>query len=82
MTVEEYCKEYGANEGYGLALIERATDRIITPYCGRWSYPDEDAIEQLEIDEQSGVTVDGRYILALHSGYYELKYSQQENHNV
>ena len=83
MTVEEYCREYGTEDGYGVALIHRESGRIITPYCGIWSSADknvpDDKIEQMGVDEQTAVTVDGRYSLAVHSGYYEYKYFEQEN---
>lgn len=81
MTVEEYCKQEMLG-GYGVAIIERESDRIITPYGGSWSYPEEDAIEQLEVDERSAVTVDGRYSLAIHSGCYEEMYNKQEMVNA
>lgn len=81
MTVEEYCKREQEG-GMGVALLEREGGRIITPYCGSWGYSDngmcDDEIERLEIDEYA-VTLNGRYMLQTHSGYYEEMFWNQEN---
>lgn len=84
MTVKEYCQE-AREDGYGVALLERGSGRIITPYCGSWNYFDngmcDDAIERLEIDGYAAVTLDGRYMLQPHSGCYEEMFWNQENKN-
>jgi hypothetical protein len=81
MTIKEYC-DRKRKDGYGVALLERGSGRVITPYCGSWTYSDngmsDDAIEQLEIDEYA-VTIDGKYMLQTHSGCYEESYNEQEN---
>lgn len=81
MTIKEYC-DLQREDGYGVALLERGSGRIITPYCGSWTYSDngmsEDEIEQLEIDEYA-VTLNSRYMLQTHSGCYEEEFRNQEN---
>jgi hypothetical protein len=81
MTIEEYCNNKKEG-GYGVALLERGSGRIITPYCGSWTYSDngmcDDEIERLEIDEHA-VTLNGRYMLQTHSGCYEEMFLNQEN---
>lgn len=84
MTIKEYCDRQ-REDGYGVALLERGSGRIITPYCGSWTYSDngmcDDEIERLEIDEYAAVTLDGRYMLQPHSGCYEEMFWNQENKN-
>lgn len=81
MTIKEYCDRQ-REDGYGVALLERGSGRIITPYCGSWNYFDngmfDDEIEQLEIDEYA-ITLNGRYMLQTHSGCYEEMFWNQEN---
>jgi len=81
MTVIQYARAENM-VGYAVALIERGSGRIITPYCGSWSYSDNgmsnDEIEQLEIDEYA-VTLNGKYMLQTHSGCYEEEFWRQEN---
>jgi hypothetical protein len=80
MTIKEYC-EREQEGGIGVALLERGSGRIVTPYCCSWTYSDngmcDDAIERLEIDEYA-VTLNGRYMLQTHSGCYEEMYWNQE----
>lgn len=79
MTVTEYVEE---NSGYGIALVEVKSDRIVNPYIGRWDCnSNDDQLEQLEIDENEARTLDGKYYLVCHSGCYEKMYFKQERND-
>lgn len=88
MTILEYAKEYGAESGLGVALIdndtifEDGTSRIVTPYFGSWmNESDAPEICSLEVDESRAASVNGRYYLVRHSGLYEELYNEQEKNH-
>ena len=75
MTAMEYA-ENERNNGYGCALFDRETGKILTPYFGSW-HDEEDfpEITDWEIDEvkASGTS----FYLGRHSGCYEEQYYEQ-----
>lgn len=80
MTVLEYVEEYETESGLGVALVEVKNGRIVSPYIGRWDCNcDDDQLEQLEVDENEGRTLDGKYDLVRHSGCYEEMFWNQES---